>query len=226
MSLNLEMLRVYGGAGGRSKRSHWALRELGIDGKIDLMDVPQGGNGGLYPKDDAARDNYKKKLHPDLRVPVLSVGPNHGDNFVLFESLAINYYLAKQLGSPLGPKNVEEEARIFQWSIWIHAQCETPVMGLMMAGFGKDKAKNEERKVPLLKQMERPLGALDTWLGTHKYMLGDDRWSIADLNVASVLQFGFDADKDLVTKYPNVKRWWDETTSRPAYSAKNAKSKM
>lgn len=225
MALDLSKLRVYGGEGGRSKRSHWALRELGIDDKVEREGVPQGGNGGLYPKDEAARDNYRKKMHPDLRVPVLSVGPNHGDGFVLFESLAINYYLSKQLGHPLGPKNVEEEARIMSWSIWVHAQFEAQVMGLMMANFGKDKEKNEERKVPLRKQMERPLGALDTWLGAHKYMLGDDRWSIADLNVASVLQFGFDSDPGIVDNYPNLKRWWSETTSRPAYNAKT-KSKM
>lgn len=111
------------------------------------------------------------------------------------------------------------------WSIWVHAQFESQVMGMMMAGFQKDKAKAEERKVPLRKQMERPFGALDTWLGSHKYLLGDDRWSIADLNVASVLQFGFDADPGLADGFPNLKRWWTETTSRPAYSAKS-KSKM
>lgn len=226
MSLKLDNLRVWGGEGGRSNRAHWGLRELGLDDKIERQNVPQGGNGGLYPKDEKQREEYRNKLHPDLRVPVLSEGPNHGEGFSLFESLAINYYLAKQTNSPLGPKNVEEEARIMQWSIWIHAQCENQALGLFMANMGKDKAKNEERKAPLKKQLERPIGALNTWLGGHKYMLGDDRWSIADLNVASVLRWAFEAGFDL-GPYPNVARWWKETSERPSFTAKTkSPSKM
>ena len=78
------------------------------------------------------------------------------------------------------------------------------------------------RNIPL-KALERPVKALDTWLGTHKYMLGDDRWSIADLNVASVVSWGFQTlfmEGEWLRQYPNVVRWWNETTNRPAFAQK------
>jgi len=225
-------LRIWGsGVTSRSYRSHWALRELGIDMSIEKVDVPvpSGPDGKppaeykLWGEDEKMRSFHREKLHPDVRVPVLSVGSNHGEGYSLFESLAINYYLAKMCGGPLAPKNVEEEARILQWSIWIHAQCEASVLELNFARLMRNKEKQAVRVAPLLKALERPVKALDTWLGTHKYMLGDDRWSIADLNVASVVSWGFQTpfmEGEWLRKYPNVVRWWNETTNRPAFAQK------
>ena len=84
-------------------------------------------------------------------------------------------------------QKLEEEARMMQWSIWVHAQCEDAAGQLMFATLMRNKEKQAARAKPLVARLQRPLAALNTWLGSHKYMLGDDRWTIADLNVASVL---------------------------------------
>merc|ERR1712070_518951 len=102
--------------------------------------------------------------HPDVRMPVLSTPE---EKFTLFESLAINYYLAKKAGGPLAPNSLEEEARIMQWSVWVIVNCEASCVNLMFAGMMKSKEKQAARKAELFKALERPFGALNTWLGSH-----------------------------------------------------------
>lgn len=199
------------------------MRELGLDTVVARKDVPIDlRTGRLFPKDDAKLTHYRNHIHPDARQPALVSGDGH---YTLFESLAINYYLAKQVpSSPLCPKTAEEEARVMQWAIWIHANAEAACVNLMFAGMMRNKEKQAKRKAELFKQLERPFGALNTWLSSHRYLLGDERWSIADLNVATVIEWGIAAGMDL-GKYPALARWWKESTSRPAYSAKT-KSKL
>lgn len=218
-------VKIWGADFSRARRSHWAMRELGLDDQIEREDVPINvTNGQLYGKDDdAKREFYRTKLHPNSQMPVMR-GPQHGEGYTLFESLAINYYLVKQHGGPLGPQSVEEEAKIMQWSVWVISQCESACVNLMFSGMMKNKEKQAERRVPLLKSLERPLAALETWCSSHKYMLGDDRWSIADLNVASVLQWGFENGVD-ISQFPNMNKWYQESISRPAFGAK-MKSKI
>ena len=51
----------------------------------------------------------------------------------------------------------------------------------------RNKEKAEARKKPLFESLERPFTALDLHLSQNAYLLGDERWSIADLNVVSIV---------------------------------------
>jgi glutathione S-transferase len=55
---------------------------------------------------------------------------------------------------------------------------------------------------------------LDRELGKRRFLLGD-RFTLADLNVASVLAIAPIARIDLA-KFPNVQRWLAACTDRPA----------
>jgi glutathione S-transferase len=116
---------------------------------------------------------------------------------------------------PLAPRSIEEEARVMQWSIWVVAQCEDACVNLMFAGMMRNPQKQAARKASLFQKLERPFGALDRYLSTHRYLLGDERWSIADLNVASIIEWGIDAGM-VLEPYPALRRWWAETLARPA----------
>lgn len=63
-------------------------------------------------------------------------------------------------------------------------------------------------------KLQRPLAVLDHELAHHSFLLGD-RFTLADLNVASVLAIAPLARIDLA-KYPNVQRWLAACTERPA----------
>ena len=56
---------------------------------------------------------------PYENVPVLEDGP-----FVLFESLAINLYLAKRFPSELSARSLEEEFAALDWSLWCEPELE------------------------------------------------------------------------------------------------------
>jgi glutathione S-transferase len=45
---------------------------------------------------------------------------------VLWESLAINLYLARKYDKGLWPKRVEDEGRAYQWSLWAMTELEEP----------------------------------------------------------------------------------------------------
>ena len=79
----------------------WSLSVQNKTKAIENVDVPvpSGPDGKppaeykLWGDDEKMRSFHREKLHPDVRVPVLSAGPKHGDGFSLFESLAINRYV-------------------------------------------------------------------------------------------------------------------------------------
>ncbi len=63
--------------------------------------------------------------------------------------------------------------------------------------------------------LDRPLRVLDGALADRAYLLGD-AFSIADLNVASVLSLANIVGLDL-SGYANAKRWFDACLSRPSF---------
>jgi glutathione S-transferase len=65
-------------------------------------------------------------------------------------------------------------------------------------------------------KLAQPLRVLDGALSGRKYLLGD-AFTIADLNVASVLTWALFAKTDL-SKTPNVARWLGECCGRPAFA--------
>ena len=88
--------RIHGALFSRAWRTHWMLRELGLDSEVELVHVPIHPNSGLYPGDAEGLARHVA-MSPDARVPVLEVGAggDGGGAFSVFESAAINMYLAK-----------------------------------------------------------------------------------------------------------------------------------
>ena len=64
--------------------------------------------------------------------------------------------------------------------------------------------------------IEKPLAVLDAELASRACLLGDD-FSVADLNVASVLSMAGFVGLD-VSGFKNVKRWLDACLGRPAFA--------
>ena len=88
------MLRIYGSAKARALRVLWMAGELGI---------PYEHKDWL-PRSPETRTLEFHALNPNYRVPVID-----DDGFVLSESMAINFYLAKKHKSPLYPADLRHE---------------------------------------------------------------------------------------------------------------------
>jgi glutathione S-transferase len=194
------MLTLYGHSFSRAHRVLWMLKELGVP----YEHVPTNFiDGSTHTPEFLA-------INPNGRVPALV-----DDGQPIFESMAINLYLARKFGGPLAPQSVVEEGLAMQWSFWVTTEVEKP---LMVAAANKklfpEGQRDEEEAQAMLKKLARPLKVLDAHLEGKDYMLGGG-FTVVDLNVSAPFSLallagiGFD-------EYPNLAKWMERCLERPA----------
>src|SRR5262245_66683813 len=96
-------LTVYGTPMSRAARTLWMCRELGIPFE----------QKNVHFADGSAKTAEYLAINPNGRIPAIQDG-----EFTLYESMAINLYLARKHPGPLSLATLEEEARAWQWSFW------------------------------------------------------------------------------------------------------------
>ncbi len=69
------------------------------------------------------------KLNPNARIPTID-----DDGFIMWESGAINLYLAKKYKSPLWPRHYKARATL-QWAFFIANDIEPPMIGVFQNRF-------------------------------------------------------------------------------------------
>jgi glutathione S-transferase len=196
------VIKLYGIRQSRALRSLWALEELGVP----FENVPTNFATDVKKPDFLA-------INPNGRIPALVDG-----DVTLFESMAINLYLAKKYDTKgLYPKSAADEARAIQWSFWGMTETEQPLLQVLMNRvFLPEPQRDAAAAKAGEEKLAAPLRVLDGALAGRKYLLGDG-FTIADLNVASVLAWALFAKVDL-SKTPNVARWLGECCARPAFA--------
>ncbi len=192
-------LTLYGIPFSRAFRSLWAANELGLD----YAHVP------THFMKESKQPDYLA-INPNGRVPAMVDG-----DLVLFESMAINLYLARTYGAPLRVDDPADEARAVQWSFWGITELEGTLLKAMFTALGlfgeeADPAKANET---LNKGAGRALGVLDRHLEGRDWLVGGD-FSVADVNVAGVLNLALSGRLDL-SQWGNVKEWLDRCYGRP-----------
>ena len=197
-------LKIYGVARSRAFRTLWMAKELGLDYDHVKVDFATG----------ETRTPAHLALNPNGHIPVIAE-----DGFVLWESMAINLYLAKKhsLGR-LYPTRPEDEARAWQWSFWGMTEVERPVLTAL---FNRAILPEDKRDAAAADSAERvlaqPLKVLDGVLGRGTNLLGDN-FTVADLNVASILSWARPANVN-VAPFPKVAEWLKNCAERPAARA-------
>lgn len=168
------MLKLYGTSKSRSARSLWALEELGLKYEHVPTEVPK------------AKSPENLKVNPNGHIPSLD-----DDGVILWESLAINLYLAEKYGkNSLWPASVEDHGRSYQWSFWAITELESHFLTLLTHKlFLPADQRDEKKATDSANALKAPLNVLDGALKGHDYLLGNS-FSIADLNVAGILMFG------------------------------------
>lgn len=195
-------IKIYGSAMSRAARVMWCAKELGLD----------------FEHVDVAWDCLKKPeflaVNPNGKVPGFSDGKLN-----LFESLAINLYLAKKYGTgELYPTNIEDEARSVQWTLWAATEVESNLLQPVLVKIGilsdaaAANAAAERARTPLL--------VLDQHLKDRDWIVGS-KFSIADLNVASVVSFARYGEVD-ISYAPHVVSWLDRCLARQTAPGANA----
>lgn len=192
-------MKIYGIPQSRAARCLWMARELGIPHE----NVP------VHFKDTKGSPELLK-ANPNARIPALETA----DGFTLFESMAINLYLAKRHGGPLAPASLEEDAVATQWSFWVMTEIEKPLLLLLLHMVGMAPA-SEEALAKARSDLQAPLGVLDRELAGKEWLMGG-RFTVADLNLASVLAWAKGAKLDL-SGFPNLSGWLGRCLARPAF---------
>jgi glutathione S-transferase len=193
------MIKLYGIPASRAFRSLWALEEIGLE----YERVP------VHYISDSKKPEYLK-VNPNGRIPALVDG-----DVTLFESMAINLYLAKKYDGGLQPKTLEDEARAVQWSFWGMTELEPPLMQILMNRVLLPEDQRDPAAAEAgVEALQKPLGVLNDALSDRPFLLGP-AFSIADLNVASVLSVAAFARFEF-SKFENAQRWFSSCASRPA----------
>ena len=192
---------IYGVAYSRAISNIWACLELGVPYENVPIGWDDEGNT-IYGED-------YRRINPNQRVPALADG-----EFVLWESLAINSYLVKTQGGPLAPRDVREDAKAMQWSLWATIHLERAAV---QWAFHTHILDPDERKPEIAAkawdELQPLFRVLDGELAARPYLLGD-RFTLADLNVGCTL---FRPRRHLdFSAWPNLKGWDARVFDRPA----------
>ena len=199
------MIKLYGIPRSRTIRPLWMLEELGLpyeNVKVSFV--------------NETRTPAFLNLNPNGHIPVLQDG-----DLTIWESMAINLYLARRYNKGLWPKRVEDEGRAFQWSIWAMTELEEPVLTAVMHRSALASSLPAEQRDPkraddAAERFKTPLAVLNGALAGKAYLLGDV-FTVADLNVASVISSAPLGGLDL-TPAPDVLAWVVRCTERPAFA--------
>ena len=202
------MMKLYGNTRSRAMRCLWMLEEVGQP--YELIEKSMRA-------DDLQSAEYLR-LNPNARIPALVDG-----GVVLWESMAINLYLAQKYEGPM-----HCDAKVLglaaQWSFWAMLEVEALLLELLehravLPEFARDASK--AKRCELL--LRKPLGVLDGALKQQSH-LADDSFTVADLNVASILAWGKMSRLDF-SAHPALAKWLDACLARPAYGRVRERAK-
>ena len=195
----MAILKICGTTRSRANRVIWMAEELGLPYETISVDL------------SAPRDSEFLKVNPNGRLPAI-----YDDGFHLFESMAINLYLAKKHGGPLAPRDMHEDAKITQWSFWAVTELERPGLDyLMHTMFLPPEKRDASIAGKALETLKKPIAVLDQALEKSGHLVGE-RFTAADLNVGVFVAYLASA-REFLTQYPRVAKFVGDIVSRPAF---------
>jgi GST-like protein len=179
------------------------LEECALQYRVHSIDI---GKGDQFKPEFVA-------INPNSKIPAIvdSEGPD-GKPMSLFESGAILIYLAGKTGKFL-PQSARDKYDALQWLMF--------QMGGVGPMFGQAhhfiRAKKDE--IPYgteryVKEAKRLYGVMDRQLASHSYLAAGE-YTIADIATYPWVARHEWHRVDLA-EFPNVKRWFDTISRRPA----------
>jgi glutathione S-transferase len=193
------MTKLHGTSRSRSARSLWALEELGVP--YEHLPMPTTD----------AKSPAHLKLNPNGHVPVLE-----DDGAVVWESMAINLYLADKYGrNSLFPSEPAGRADAYKWSFFAMTEVEPHLVTILRNRvMNAPENRDEKAASAAVEALKAPLNALEESLKGKEYLLGKN-FTIADLNVAAVMSWIPMIKLDL-TAWPNLAAWLQKCLGREA----------
>ncbi|MBB3234493.1 glutathione S-transferase family protein [Phyllobacterium endophyticum] len=207
------MLTIYGVYKSRASRNYWMVRELGIDFKgipviqARLLDDPHASDAKFNSLSPAFL-----RVNPNGQIPTVD-----DDGLVLWESIAINLYLARKHRGSISAQNLQEEGLIEMWSFWAVNEIEQHAIKIVYVHDAgeQDTRAGKETLASASRMLERPFQILNQHLSDQHYLVGN-RFTVADLNVAEILRYAITEDV-LTRSNSNVVAWYERCHERSAF---------
>jgi glutathione S-transferase len=194
------MVVFFGSPDSSATRTHWMLEEVGVPYDYRVIDLSQ-------PRDQ--RPAEFRATSPSGKVPALIDG-----DVRLFESMAINLYLAERYRPELGPRDSGERGEMLQWCFWVAMN----VHPLLIAVLYHTAILPEAQRRPEEAEQNRGWSAdyftaLDRALAGKDWLVGG-RFTLAEVGVGSIVE---QADGLGVSLGDNIRAWMKRFRARPAY---------
>lgn len=201
------MITLLGKAISRASRCLWALEETGVAYEHQPLNYATG----------EAKTPEFLAINPGAKIPALVDG-----DAALFESLAINLYVAQNYGrGSLWPDDAKGQALALQWTLFAATELEPPGAARLVEFIFKGEAdRDQEAIAAAAEKIKVPLTTLETSLDGRQYLTGD-AFTIADLNVACLVEYLVRTKFDL-SSWPKVEEWVTRCLARSANQAVNA----
>jgi GSH-dependent disulfide-bond oxidoreductase len=195
------MIQLYTWATPNGKKVSVMLEEVELSYEVHSINIAKG---------DQLKPEYLA-INPNNKIPaIIDTDGRGGKPLKLFESGAILMYLAEKTGKFL-PQEMAKRYEVIQWLMF--------QMGGVGPMFGQaNYFYRLEEKVPFAidryyKEAIRLYKVLEQTLGQRDYLAGD--YSIAD--IATYPWVGrHDGHNVKLEEFPNVKRWFETISQRPA----------
>jgi len=196
------MIELYTWTTPNGRKVSIMLEELALPYRAHAINIGQG---------DQFKPDYLK-INPNGKIPSIvdPEGPG-GKPYAMMESGAILVYLAGKTGKLL-PKSERGKFDVLQWLMF--------QMGHVGPMFGQVHHFLRAAKEPVpyaieryTKEKDRLYGVLDKRLAEHEYLA--DEYSIADIATYPWVA-RYEWHKTNLADFPNVKRWFDAISARPA----------
>lgn len=195
------MIKIYGSARSSAGRCLWCLEEAGVAYEAISVDM----------KNKEHKTPEFLKINPNGKIPALVDG-----NTTLFESMAINFYVAEKYKPELMGTTTEERALTYQWSFWASSELQDPIIQVFIQ---KVFIPAERRSQTVINENMAKLPGLFTILDNAldgKTYLNGKSFTLADLNTQSVVSIAPHLGINLST-YKNINQWMNAISDRPAF---------
>jgi glutathione S-transferase len=197
------MLKIYGAAHSRAFRVIWLANEIGLP--YEHIPVTFG------VEDAQCKEPWYLELNPNGRVPTIDDG-----GFVLWESSAINLYLAEKYKSPLFPSTPQGKGNVLQWAFFTANDVEPPVICVLR---NRIIFPPHQRDAAIADEAEQTLaikfGILEKQLGRTPFF-GGEAWNLADFMIACVLYIVPVRLRLDMRPWPKLEAWIMASIERPA----------
>ena len=196
------MIDLYTWSTPNGRKASIMLEELGLPYKTHAINIG---------KDDQFKPEFVA-INPNSKIPAIvdSDGPD-GEPISIMESGAILVYLSEKTGK-LVPASPRGRSVAMQWLMF--------QMGGVGPMFGQVHHFLRAAKEPVpyaieryTRETRRLYGVLDARLKDHEYLADD--YSIADI-ATYPWTARYEWHKTRLEDFPNVKRWYDSISARPA----------